>query len=156
MRTPILGVLMLSIAACGGGGSVTAETFDQEFVEAACTKAHQCRSTWPGEADEFTEIFGASASACISQNGGEELDAELAAALEAGTVIFDEDNANACLATLRDLGCDALWTFEEPDACDQLFIGTVAQGGACTIDEECIRDPAEDFEPYCSGTCMQF
>jgi hypothetical protein len=160
MPTSIGSVLLcgalVSVVACGGGSSITPDNYEQQFVELACEKAHSCRSTFPGTPDQFTEIFSTSANACISQNGGEELDPELAAAIDAGTVIFDDMAANTCISILRGLDCAELWTFDEPDECDQIFVGTVEPGGECTLDEECLTDGTPDADPYCSGTCMQF
>jgi hypothetical protein len=72
-------------------------------------------------------------------------------AVEAGTVAYDAAAAGRCLDSLR-AGCRASVSGAElggPD-CDAAFTGTVAEGGGCYLDEECVDGLGCDFA---SGTC---
>ena len=84
-----------------------------------------------------------------------ELDPNVVAAIDAGKVTFDSNAAAACSAAIASATCDA--TMSEPgrvlpDPCYGIIAGTVAPGGTCGIDEECVSQVCS-LTPGCTGTC---
>ncbi len=75
------------------------------------------------------------------------------AAIAMGTMSYDGTQAQACIDALRAEGCDAA-SQRAPAACDALFVGTVAAGGACAINEECSGDSYCNTSAGCPGTCQ--
>lgn len=75
------------------------------------------------------------------------------AALAMNTMTYDASQAGACLDAVQVLGC-AVGTQRSPAACDALFVGHVAAGGACAIDEECVGDSFCSVTTACPGTCQ--
>lgn len=86
------------------------------------------------------------------------VDPDLVAAVNAGKIIYRPDQAAACIDGLAG-SCDATNAPGErtPDACSRMLEGTVAEGGACALDEECISQDCniQDCAPdtCCQGTC---
>jgi hypothetical protein len=79
---------------------------------------------------------------------------DLVAAVEAGAIVYDGNAARACLAAISS-GCDQsiLWTNRgAPTACDEMFAGTVAGGGPCGLNEECISQQCSNPNCLASGT----
>lgn len=56
-------------------------------------------------------------------------------AIEAERVTFISDTFSACIEAINNISCSGDLN---ADACDQIFAGTVEQGGGCFIDEECL------------------
>jgi hypothetical protein len=76
-------------------------------------------------------------------------------AIEMGTLSYDGSQAGACVDALNALGCAAV-NSRAPAACDALFIGHVAPGGACALDEECEGAAYCNIAGACPGTCQPF
>jgi hypothetical protein len=74
-------------------------------------------------------------------------------AIAAGTLRYDAANAQACIDALEALGC-GFTTSRTPAACDALLVGLVANGGACSINEECAGDAYCANATTCPGTCQ--
>jgi hypothetical protein len=81
-----------------------------------------------------------------------------------GKVVYDGSKARACVDLLNRLAActqsaTATVTDEVPDACDAVFKGTVAAGGACFFKEECaggascVRTDPSCAQACCAGTC---
>src|SRR5262249_18403918 len=74
---------------------------------------------------------------------------------------FDGGAAADCLAEMRSHASCEISGFFGDNPCAQVFTGTVAEGGACTFDTECVgdatcteTDPACDANvACCAGTC---
>lgn len=77
------------------------------------------------------------------------------AAIAMGTLTYDGSQAGACVDALRGLGCEAIAS-RTPSACDSLFVGHVATGGACALDEECEGAAYCRVEGACPGTCQPY
>lgn len=144
-----LALLVLLAAACsgddGGGGPIAIDDLEGALVNTYCNLYVRC-----GLVDDI--------ATCHTLDLDVEADPDLIAAVKAGKVIYHADQASACLAALG-AGCDRA-TFSENDsplACDETFEGTVAAGGQCAINEECISrncDTSACTEACCQGTCV--
>lgn len=147
-RRMLVGVALFAIAACDGG--VALESLPAEAAGAICGVVESC--------------FGRLADRA---NGGEqcrtdvEADFEngflatLQAAIDAGTVTYDPSLGATCIEEQRALGC-SIFLVAPPQACRDMFTGTVAVGGACSISEECAGDAYcadADCTADVPGTC---
>ena len=87
-------------------------------------------------------------------------DPNLDAAVDNGSVEYDAKAAKECLDSLRDGACDADFLFGDDapsDACNKVFQGTVDNGGACWIDEQCVSGACQAGDcgmACCQGTCI--
>jgi hypothetical protein len=73
--------------------------------------------------------------------------AGIKAAVDKGTVKYDGSKVDACIKAMKDLGCSLTTTRNTPP-CNEVLVGTVDTGGACTVNAECKGDA------YCKGdTC---
>lgn len=84
--------------------------------------------------------------------------ASLSAAIERGSVIYHEARVAACLADIRETECTPaqFWLLASDalgPACGQVFEGTLAEGEACSIREQCISGRCE--APYCERACCE-
>lgn len=94
---------------------------------------------------------------CEEQFGATIEDGSLATtetAVDEGRVIYHGDKVEACAAAMEALGCDLL-TSRGPDACDEVFEGTVDEGGACTLTAECKGELICKADEACPGVCAQ-
>lgn len=142
MRRLVLAVALL--AACGDDGSsgpIPIEDLDSTLVNAACGLYVNCGL-----------IEDAATCRSLDLDIGF-LDPSLRAAVDAGKVIYHGDKARECLGSLP-ASCDRT-DFERSDdsACDAIFEGTVAGGGQCAMDEECISQQCN--VPGCPDACCQ-
>jgi hypothetical protein len=148
MRRLVLALALLS--ACGdddsGGGPIPIDELDGAAVNAACSFYVNC-----GLIDDVSTCRGLDLDIGF-------LDPSLRAAVDAGKVIYHGDKARACLGTLPG-SCDRT-DFDRNEGgsvCDQIFEGTVAGGGQCALDEECISQDCSVpacTEACCQGTCV--
>jgi hypothetical protein len=138
--------------ACGGGdggGSLTPAAAIDEQVDLLCGAAFECMSSFPTDKGvTHAQLFGANEAACQTMFDGL-FDADaVQASVDAGRIEYDAADAAACNDAFDALSCDDLWlvVFDdpaappEPAACDTAFVGTIADGGACTIDQDCEAD----------------
>jgi hypothetical protein len=153
----IVGVVVGVVVGLGGCGSgerepvdttpVTIETLDGASTDRLCTILVRC-----GVVDDM--------ATCRGQEIGLHVNADLVAAVRAGKVIFRGDDARACLNGLLPSGCDESLLFSErgrSPACDTPIEGTVASGGACAFNEECLSgacSKATCADACCLGTCF--
>jgi hypothetical protein len=139
--------LVLSIAACGND-SVSIDDLKGAYIDAYCDGAVKCGS--------FASTAECHASVSIDNNSF----LSVIDGAKTGSVKYSEDAAGSCLDALRNPSC----TFEGlhgEDPCDDLFSGTVAMGGACTISAQCAGDASceqtdQDCDrdvACCPGTC---
>jgi hypothetical protein len=71
-------------------------------------------------------------------------------AIAAGRMSYDAAAAGACLQATRDAYCLAV-PFSDP-SCSEMFVGLVAENGACTSDFECVGG-GRCLNPSCNGQC---
>jgi hypothetical protein len=75
-------------------------------------------------------------------------------AIARGTLVYDGAGFGDCEAALATLGCD-IFSARISDACEATFIGTLAPGSACTLDEECEGASYCDHAGgACPGSCQ--
>ncbi len=137
-----------SLAACGGGGgSIGLENLPDELEQAQCEQAVRC-----GEAPDM--------ETCLAVSFAEREDdlKSLTNAVNAGTVEYHGDLARDCLNLFADYDCTYTGSqelFEQIEAtCGQVFEGTVAEGGACVLDDECVGDgQCVATDPGCTLAC---
>jgi hypothetical protein len=144
---------VLGFAACGGGGGGLGGAGDaiQESHERGCAKIFSCRDSFPGTDADFTAAFGTDEADCVSMqidptDPNTDPDA-YDTAEEAGTIVFNSDDASVCLDSFDDITCEQLWGGTIPDSppeCESAIEGQVAAGGACVLDEECAAGSCVD------------
>jgi hypothetical protein len=128
------------MTACGGPSA--SEAFD-DAIKATCQKAFDCMSTFPsGQGITFDQEFGSSESICETMYSGAATDtkAKLEASISAGRITYNSDDAQVCIDGVKNETCGQFWgtdTYTPPPECDTAFQGTVADGGTCTIDDDC-------------------
>ena len=131
---------LLGVTACGGSDSIALGDLGDEVVRAQCARTVRCGAY-------------VSMDECLA-SGRVNLDL-IAHAVDAGRVAYDGEAARACLDALEGASCDT--TTEgarvEPAACAQALAGTVADGGTCFDDLECISDSCD--VPDCGMACCQ-
>jgi hypothetical protein len=137
-------LVLAVLVGCGGdddGGPVSADDLPDALVNAFCNYYVRC-----GLLDDL--------ALCRTLDLDVELDAEVIAAVNEGSVLYDEAAAGACLGVFGGLSCaEESLDRAESTACDQVFTGTVADGGACFIDEQCISQQCSI--PSCPDACCQ-
>lgn len=130
-------VCVLFLVGCGG---IDLRDFQSEALDARCDYLTNC-GLFPNVA-ACKEQFTAPQSTSII------------AAVEAGKVKYDEDLAEDCIEALRDASCSQAAQLDPK--CDDIFVGTVADGGMCAFDDECVSGScsvADCMEACCPGTC---
>ena len=70
-----------------------------------------------------------------------------------GTIQYDPDVAAECIDGMYDGFCD-MTAPSRPEVCDQMFAGTLTEGEACSIHEECQTGLQCETTSECSGTCQ--
>jgi len=135
------GLLMVGACGGGGGGGPTAEAAFTQLAGKVCTEAFMCMSTFPGTPDQFSQSFGASEAACNTLLLAQ-LDVDkVQASIDAGRIMFDGADVQACVDKTDFGTCDQFWgntSPAEPPECETALVGTVANGGTCTIDLDCM------------------
>lgn len=76
----------------------------------------------------------------------------LQAAIDAKRVSYHGDKVDGCIAALTGKGCE-IFGKRLPAACSDVFQGTVADGGTCTLNEECVGDSVCVNDTVCPGKC---
>lgn len=126
----------------GGGGSMTVPEYFTALGKKECDDAFACKATFPADDGvTFTEVFGANATACYADAGMYYDAAAVQASITAGRLAFDGASAAACVGGIPAPVCASYWTQGSayPAACDKALVGKIADGGACTIDFDCVK-----------------
>lgn len=152
----LFGILPLALAAAcsgssdddDGGSSVPLDDVPAAYSQAVCDTLTRC-------AEPLLEVFLVGED-CVA-NTTARLEEELSAwqaAIDDGRVEYHGDQVESCLADVRARACE---DFNERGSgpCEQVFVGTTALGGDCTLDDECAGDAYCDFENACPGTCVE-
>jgi len=124
--------VLIVASACGGGGGIKIDDFPEEFAAAICERDVRCGFQPDAATCAESQIFA-----------GNDVETTVGA-VQAGTLKYSETQAKKCLDFVRGDDC-TFDGFHIASACDDLFIGTLAAGTACVIDDECA-----DF-----GACTQ-
>lgn len=155
----VLVVLGASLALSGCPSSTTASNVPIEMLGAtygsvSCSVVQDCY----GDALVRLLTGTTTSAACEARAEAGYTNAALPryqAAIAMGTLTYDGSQAGACVDALTAEGCAAV-TARTPAACDLLFVGHVALGGACALDEECAGDAYCSVTTACPGTCQAY
>lgn len=138
------------VAACGNGDSAPVEFFDT-LERTLCGAMVECSDA----PDEDT-----CRGAYLLDDDGEA--AQILAAVSAGKVEFDPEQARSCLAVAEAFPCGLAsgdgYVARLDAACEPVFVGRVAAGDTCFADVECQGDSrcdtADCADACCPGTCV--
>jgi hypothetical protein len=138
MRRSLLVVLLLG--ACGG--NVAIGDYQNSAIDARCDYLVKCG------------LFEDSAGCHAFYDHFLPDSPSLKAAVDLGKVKYDGEAAADCFDSVGDASCaqDA----QDPGACDSIFHGTVADGGMCAFDLECVSQNCNVSDctmACCPGTC---
>src|SRR5262245_12537746 len=129
-------------AACGSstedGDSVAIDALPGEYAKALCAAYQQCVGDLPEIAMPGEDCV---ANTTIRIQEGF---SAIEAAIDDGRVSYDGSLARTCIDTVAAYGCGELLE-REPEACRNALEGSVAEGGDCTLDEECRGEAYCDF-----------
>ncbi len=134
---------VLALSACdSSSGSVPEDAYAQAIAEASCERIVRCLPRVPSLALERAMITQGGMAACVEVELGEGASDVAAheASLAAGRVAYDAGAAKECVDTLGSFcGTGPI------AACEQVWVGKVALGGSCLLDDDCAGDA------YCAG-----
>lgn len=126
-------VASLGAPACSGedpasatGDPIAIESFRDEFEKAQCEYAVRCG-------------FMPDQAVCRAVDTEDQALLQLLADVVFNKVTFDGAAARACVDATKAQGCEALASVYKKvaDACTGVFEGSVAEGGACLVGDEC-------------------
>jgi hypothetical protein len=125
------------LAACGGGDELSIADFLHGQIRAACTRAFDCRSTYPG--DDFDQVVGTSVDACVATFGPTDTTiAQYEMAFALGRIAYDPSVAQECIDLWYASSCDTFWVdIEVAGVCEQVLLGLVESGDHCDFTPEC-------------------
>jgi hypothetical protein len=78
----------------------------------------------------------------------------LAAAVEAGRVVYHPDLVPACISAIEARDCAEL-DQRGIDACEAAIVGTAAAGESCELNEECTGSLICELKGTCPGKCVE-
>lgn len=133
-------LVLLFVVGCGG---IDIGEFQDEALDARCEYLTRC-GLFPSESDCHAYFKARMATSTSAE-----------AAVDAGKVDYDEDNAENCLDALRDASCSQ--TADLDASCEHIFAGTIADGGMCAFDAECVSGSCavtDCTDACCPGTCQ--
>jgi hypothetical protein len=142
-RALAVAALIACAAGCDGGGSGSGPISLQDLPARAemvvCQAAVACQ-VYPDEA---------SCRAAVTTNLG-----QIQADVAAGKITYDPTQAGACLdSATAVLACRlSAPRIRQANACDRTFVGSVAAGGACLINEDCVSGHCT-MAPCLTGMC---
>lgn len=129
------------------GGTVTIEELPARIAPSYCALFDRCPNPYVS-----TYLFGGGDCADVVEPILEDTFIGRAnAAVRAGTVVYRGDLVDACLRELDGAGCDLDQL--SVSACTSIFEGTIAAGGDCAWDEECVEGYCSMADGMCPGTC---
>ncbi|HEY1549713.1 MAG TPA: Dickkopf N-terminal cysteine-rich domain-containing protein [Kofleriaceae bacterium] len=134
--------MLLVIAACSGGGdgsAISYPDFEMKMAAEYCSYSVRCG------------IFP-DTSTCLAVSGAI-VRTDIEDAIAGGRIVFDANNALACLTAYANQSCDMTIARSGPIECGELFDGAVAANGSCALDDECISNSCT--VPSCGGGCCQ-
>lgn len=150
----------------GGGAGSSASSGLQAALHASCDKAFECKDSYDAAMNNdnsFESQFGTSTSNCydmyvalIQQFLGADYFEQVDASVAAGRIVYSPSDENVCLDAEAAVSCDAFFgqngaTADEPPECDSAFEGTVATGGMCTTDFDCMVDGDTCTDNVCTA-----
>jgi hypothetical protein len=142
-------VIALGFLAAGcpnPGGDVPLESLGQRLSPSYCALFDRCGNPF---LSEFL-LSGTDCATGIVPFLEDSFVSRAEASVLAGTVVYRGDLVDACLTAIDGAGCDITRVTNE--ACTDVFEGTVAAGGDCAWDEECVEGYCA-ITGACPGTC---
>lgn len=142
MRQGLLGALVLTPLALGAVGCnngpepIELGDLTTRIGAAYCDYAARCGT----QTALVVGLLHTSVSSCGSQTATYLANTQFARyqeAIDQGTLAYDANQAATCLSSFQSLSCDPTALSGAPAGCDATFTGLVADGGACSLDEEC-------------------
>jgi hypothetical protein len=146
MRTYVSSIAACSLAAAFaacGDGSLSISDALHDSASRSCKKAFACMSTYPTTTGTtFVAAYGATEAECVSSGSGlVTLGAQqVQASVDAGRIVYNSSDAQTCIDSIGARTCGQWWgteSYAPLPACLTAFTGTVADGGACTLDDDC-------------------
>jgi hypothetical protein len=128
----------------GSGGSMplTATDFLTKIATQYCEESFRCKATYPDGPMSFAEDFGTSTAVCSAAGIAFYEPQAVEQSITAGRVIFNPTTAKLCLdGIVYQQNCSIYWQSQQPtfpQACGTALVGTVANGGTCTNDFDCV------------------
>lgn len=148
---PACALATIAAAGCGGGdggGGPTLDEFGSRNASTICEALIGCYGA------DIVELFvGPDCQRTFLSLWDQAQRPRLEEAIARGSVTYDASRADACLAAVAAAGCGAIDRPSLPD-CEAALAGTIAPGGACSIDEECMGDSYCRTDAACPGTCQ--
>ena len=142
VRLRWLCVAVLMVGGCGGSDGVPLDQYIDRYLDAYCRNQVAC-----GVYDRV--------ESCLAPLVARR---QLEQSVATGRVVYDAATAAACIEARATLTCDAsdqAW-LRGPPECQDVFTGTVADGGECFSSSECKSDrctvPGCGMA-CCAGTC---
>lgn len=144
----------LVLGACGGGDKKS-EAIPLDQLESSVMRAY-CKLAMDCSASPMLALLEGDVEACVTLFIGEGdmagAMAQLVASVNAGNTAYDGVAARTCLNAMENASC-ATFAQGSPDpACDETFVGLLADGASCTLDEECSGGWC-NMELSCPGVC---
>ncbi|NVB80342.1 MAG: hypothetical protein HOV81_18255 [Kofleriaceae bacterium] len=146
MRKLVLVLGLLGACSDDSGGPIEIDDLQDAIIDAYCNLYVQC-----GVVEDL--------ATCRSLRLTDANDNDIVAAVHAGKVVYNPDRAAECIGRFQTT-CDVAQQNEErslPVACDEMFTGTIAEGGTCALDEECVSqncDVPSCPDQCCMGACV--
>lgn len=153
-----MSVLFGIAAGCSSTSSVSVDALPARYDEAFCDYFVHC-PTFAGTAVlGIVALHPGTAGTCADLVAGTAPPsfAFVGAAVAAGTVTYDGAEAERCLATLENECMPLGQLLALAGSCSAAFSGTIALGGACQLDEECLGTARcqKTTPSACGGTCV--
>ena len=129
--------------SCNGSGTtggITATQFLTQLDQKDCDEGFACQASFPTTAGQtFQDAFGTSVQDCYAESASYEMAATVESEITAGKIHFDPVAAAACVASITYGTCADYWANGpmEAAACDTAMVGTIADGGACLVNDDC-------------------
>jgi hypothetical protein len=136
----------LAVVLSCSSESIPLSEFDSRATKTLCDREVRC-GNYPDEASCESATFS---------------ELQIEADTAAGKVKYDGEAAASCLAAYGSLGCSASAAGPASpslnETCSHVFTGTIANGGACLIDEECASQSCDlstcGGAACCLGACQ--
>lgn len=162
-RTAALATALLLASACssssgtggggGGGGGIPLESLQSSYITAFCGVIDRC-----GSQGGFGPLTFSSKEVCVAtMSASGQFEVDEVADVAAGKLVYNADQASACLAALNGLKCGGVNDLDElAPSCEKVFSGALAIDAECTDDEHC-KDGwckgADEPNSGCPGKC---
>lgn len=129
------------------GEGIALEDLPAAYAEEVCSQAEACLGA-------LGELFFDRAQCVqdVTSSGEQGSLPQMQAAIDAGTVVYHSDRAQECVDAIAAAGCE-IFSNQPIEACEDMFEGSVDEGGACNIDEECAGADLYCENDACPGAC---